>query len=170
MNTVMQFLSARWWYCSTHLLNHTHNHTHSLYVDHQPYTGLSRGCRKQGSEGRSPSLVFFQWPGAKFKLVSCWCFPLAQLSHLHMDSRNSLAINNAQEDVFEWTIFTIIFDGTKSVTSCQFMEAWSLAPLISSLYGSNNSTKHWTPQLLFLGSCVCSKIGFLHRLYISKFS
>ena len=24
-----------------------------------------------------------------------------------------------------------------------------------------SSTKRWTPQLLFLGSCVCSKIGFL---------
>ena len=45
-----------------------------------------------------------------------------------------------------------------------------LSALISSSYGSNNSTKHWTPQLLFLGSCVCSKIGFLHRLCSSKFS
>ena len=28
--------------------------------------------------------------------------------------------------LLQWTIFTIIFEGTKSVTSCQFMESWSL--------------------------------------------
>ena len=26
--------------------------------------------------------------------------------------------------------------------------------MVKSSYGSNNSTKHWMPQLLFLGSCV----------------
>ena len=56
---------------------------------------------------------------------------------------------------------------------CNFMPVHGgleLSALISSSHGSNNSTKHWTPQLLFLGSCVCSKIGFLHRLCISNFS
>ena len=30
------------------------------------------------------------------------------------------------QEELQWTMFTIIFEGTKSVTSCQFMEAWSL--------------------------------------------
>ena len=56
---------------------------------------------------------------------------------------------------------------------CNFMPVrggLELSAFISSSYDSNNSTKHWTPRLLFLRGCVHSKMGFLHRLCISKFS
>ena len=45
---------------------------------------------------------------------------------------------------------------------CNFMPVYGSLELSAASYGNNiNSTKYWTPQLLFLVSCVHSKIGFL---------